>query len=108
MLQPIYFYTELIYAIYNTFEKIQALADINTPASTEEQIIIPITENIAWIKYLKDLGFNDNKIEDYSTKVQRMILREEDKDKAPPCILSEEVKILLRRLEMEKKIKKKI
>lgn len=87
MLQPIYFHCEPIYAIYNTYEKVQPLADIDTPASKEEEIVIPITENIAWIKYLKDSGFSEQKIESYSNKMQEMLLRPEDKARIEELIV---------------------
>jgi len=79
MLQPIYFLCEPIFAIYNTYEKVQPLPNKDTDASPEEEILLPLMENIAWVKYLKDSGYSEEKMKSYSDKMQDMLLRPEDK-----------------------------
>lgn len=108
MLQPIYFFSEPIFAVFNTFEKVQPLPDIETKGSEEQEIIIPLTQNLAWVKYLKEMGFSFQKIESYSEEMQQTLLRPEDKGRAPPCELPQEVIKLFERLEKKKSLKKKV
>lgn len=66
---PIYFYCEPIFAIYNTYEKVQELAD----SLPKREILVSIEKNPAWIKYLRDGGLTDEQCEDYCKKVQDSI-----------------------------------
>ncbi len=71
MKNPVYFVCEPIYSIYNTYE------EVRPPEEKEEynEIFQPITQNPAWIKFLKnDLGLTSKKmIEQYSNKARAFI-----------------------------------
>jgi hypothetical protein len=54
-MQPFYFNTESIYAIYNTYERVMEITnnkDDNTPLL---ETTIPIKDNPAWKKYCRDM-----------------------------------------------------
>ena len=54
-LQPFYFNTEPIYAIYNTYERVADLVVDSEDESEPQEVLIPIEKNPAWKKYCRDV-----------------------------------------------------
>jgi len=75
---PIYFNNEPIYACFSTFEEVRPLIPkeeaekLNLPVA--EEVFIPITQNPAWIKYLRSKGIRTkDRILKYSQKIMKVI-----------------------------------
>jgi hypothetical protein len=70
-MQPIYFWTEPIFAIYNTFERAGDI-DIESPDSELVEEFHPIEENPAWKRYcMVNLGMDINS-EEYLRKCKEV------------------------------------
>jgi hypothetical protein len=76
MLPDIRFYTEPMYAMYNTYEVIQPLEE----GELSSEVVQPITENPAWIKYCKDRKMTDEQMQKFSEAIMKNILRKEEKE----------------------------
>jgi len=71
MLPDIRFYCEPIFAMYNTYEIVQPLEE----EGVSEEILLPISENPAWIKYCKDKGMSDEQIKKESEQIAKMVMK---------------------------------
>lgn len=78
MKPPIYFNVEPVIAMYNTYEEVKPLIPkeeaekLNLPVS--EEVFIPITQNPAWIRYLRSKGIRTkDRILKYSQKIMKVI-----------------------------------
>jgi hypothetical protein len=52
------FFCEPFFAMYNTYERVKSLEE----GYLSDEILMPVEKNPAWIKYLKDMGYNDEQI----------------------------------------------
>lgn len=50
---PLYFLTEKVYAMFNTYEEVRIINEEDNPNSKYDEIFIPIENNPAWIRYLE-------------------------------------------------------
>lgn len=57
-LQPFYFNTEPIIAIYNTYERAGNIVMDSNPEADIKEVVLPIEKNPAWKKYCLDLGID--------------------------------------------------
>jgi len=76
IMPDIRFYAEPMFAIYNTYEVVEELEQ----AGKTKELTRRITDNPAWIKYLRDRGFTDKRIQSYSEQVLRGIMRPPEKE----------------------------
>lgn len=67
---PIYYNCEPVYAMFNTREEIKPVEETTTPF---EEVFLPITQNYAFIEYLKAKGVPNNKIIAYCNAIQNTI-----------------------------------
>jgi hypothetical protein len=75
MMPDIRFFTEPIFAIYNTYEVVEPLIE----GEESIEIKLPIDKNPALLKNLiKDRNFNNEQIKKYCEKIQKDILRFDD------------------------------
>ena len=72
MKPPIYFETEPIYAVFNTYEEVQPIKEEEQEL---EEIFIPIMKNPAWIRYMREkLGITSiARMEKYSKRIEKII-----------------------------------
>ena len=71
-MSPFYFNTESIFAIYNSYERVQDLVVSEEEESELKPVTIPITKNPAWKKYCRDLlgiDINSEEFKRYSEKI---------------------------------------
>ncbi|MFQ6054822.1 MAG: hypothetical protein ACE5KE_00235 [Methanosarcinales archaeon] len=66
---PIYFVTEPVYAMFNTYEEVNIIEEESK--KLHKEVTIPITKNPAWIRYLKEIGVKN--IERYSKRIYNAI-----------------------------------
>jgi hypothetical protein len=71
MLPDIRFFCEPMYAMYNTYEIVQPLEQ----GELSDEVLIPVNQNPAWIKYCKDRKMTDEAITRESEQMTKLIIR---------------------------------
>lgn len=74
------FYNEPMFAIYNTYERIQ---ELELEGKKNKEVFHDIIENPAWHKYLIDQGYNEERIAKETEKIAKLITKPKETPKEP-------------------------
>jgi hypothetical protein len=74
IMPDIRFYAEPIFSIYNTYEVVEELQQ----EGRTEEMVVPISQNPAWLKYLHDKGYDEAKILKQCAEMEKMITKPSD------------------------------
>jgi hypothetical protein len=74
MMPDIRFFAEPLFSAFNTYEVVEPL----TEDDTCKELFVPISQNPAWLKYLADKGYTEERAFKESESVQKALTRPEE------------------------------